>query len=74
MATIIGLKELRENTTEVAERVANGETFVVIKRSKPIFNLTPIAKDSQLRQDEVADWTNKFINRYRPAFEALADK
>lgn len=74
MSTIIGLKELRENTTEIAERVAKGESFVVIKRSKPIFNLTPVVVDSQLRQDEVTDWTKKFIKRYRPAFEALADK
>ena len=74
MSTIIGLKELREHTTEITERVAHGESFVVIKRSKPIFNLTPIVVDSQAHQDEVADWTKKFINRYRPAFEALADK
>jgi len=42
MSTIIGLKELRENTTEVAERVRQGESFVVVKRSEPIFRLVPI--------------------------------
>ena len=71
MSTIIGLKELRENTTEVAERVRNGESFVVVKRSQPIFRLLPI--DTVVStNDELTAWTSVAIERFRPALEALA--
>lgn len=71
--TIIGLKELRQNATQIAERVENGESFIVVKRSKPVFKLTPV--DQKAGADkELVDWTNEAINRYRPALEALSNK
>ena len=71
MSTIIGLKELREHTTEVAERVRQGESFVVVKRSQPIFRLVPIDAIASAN-DELAAWTSAAIVRFRPALEALA--
>ena len=73
MATIIGLKELRENTEAVAERANRGETFVVVKRSKPIFRLVPVSETVPV-DTELTAWTTKAIDRYRPALKALADK
>jgi prevent-host-death family protein len=73
MATIIGLKELRENTEAVAERANRGESFVVVKRSKPIFRLVPIT-DSVPANEELTAWTSQAIDRYQPALKALADK
>ena len=73
MATIIGLKELRENTEAVAERANRGETFVVVKRSKPIFRLVPVT-DAVPANEELTAWTTGAIDRYRPALKALADK
>lgn len=73
MATIIGLKELRENTEAVAERAKRGESFVVVKRSKPIFRLVPVT-DSLPVDEELTAWTTRAISQYRPALEALADK
>lgn len=73
MATIIGLKELRENTEAVAERANRGETFVVVKRSKPIFRLVPVTEAASA-DEELTAWTQKAITRYRPALKALADK
>lgn len=73
MATIIGLKELRENAEAVAERASRGETFVVVKRSKPIFRLVPVT-ESAPADEELTAWTQKAIDRYRPALKALADK
>lgn len=70
--TIIGLKELREHTTEIAARVAKGESFTVVKRSQPVFNLTPVTVDPSARAREVSQWTSQFIDQHRPAFEALA--
>jgi len=71
MSTIIGLKELRENTTEVAERVRKGESFVVVKRSEPIFRLVPVDSIASTN-DELTAWTSAAIERFRPALEALA--
>lgn len=40
--TIIGLKELRENTERYILAVKHGRSFTVIRRSKPIFRITPV--------------------------------
>ena len=73
MSTIIGLKELREHTPEVAERVSKGESFIVFKRSTPLFKLSPIEEPIG-RDGELRDWTTEAINRWRPALKALAEE
>ena len=42
MRQIIGLKELRENVGMYADKVKRGMSFVVVRRSKPLFKITPI--------------------------------
>lgn len=39
---IIGLKELRENMDNYISQVGKGRSFVVVKKSKPVFRLTPL--------------------------------
>jgi antitoxin (DNA-binding transcriptional repressor) of toxin-antitoxin stability system len=73
MATIIGLKELRENAEAVAERVGQGESFVVVKRSKPIFRLEPMTGQTAPDEELVA-WTKSRIKRFEPVLRELADK
>lgn len=68
--TIIGLKELRQNTEAVAERVARGESFIVVRRSKPIFKLVPPSSDTP----GVDAWLDSYISQNRPLLDALADK
>ena len=41
-STIIGLKDLRENMDKFISQVKRGKSFIVIKRSKPVFKLTPL--------------------------------
>ncbi len=41
---IIGLKELRENTEKYITQVEKGRSFTVVRKSKPIFKMTPIDK------------------------------
>ncbi len=41
MAKIIGLKDLRENTESYISQVAKGKSFTVVRRSKPVFKLSP---------------------------------
>jgi antitoxin (DNA-binding transcriptional repressor) of toxin-antitoxin stability system len=39
---IVGLKELRENIDTYITRIQNGESLTVMRRSKPIFRITPV--------------------------------
>ncbi|MCR4278797.1 MAG: hypothetical protein NUV81_02750 [bacterium] len=40
--SIIGLKELRENLAEYEKQIQKGRSFIVMKRSKPIFKIGPV--------------------------------
>ena len=43
MDKIVGLKEFRNNVASYAGKVSQGESFVVVKRSKPLFKVTPLS-------------------------------
>jgi antitoxin (DNA-binding transcriptional repressor) of toxin-antitoxin stability system len=74
--TIIGLKELSQNAGRIAERVQNGEEFIVVKRSKPVLALSAPPRDipSAASKEELEAWTQQAIDRYRPALKALSKK
>jgi prevent-host-death family protein len=38
--TIIGLREFRENTETFIKQVAMGESFVVVRKSRPVFRIS----------------------------------
>ncbi|TAL20464.1 hypothetical protein EPN90_01045 [Patescibacteria group bacterium] len=42
MESIIALKELRENLPMYEKKVRSGQSFLVMKRSKPIFKISPV--------------------------------
>lgn len=44
MNTIIGLKELRENTGHYIAAAQRGHSFTVVRRSRPIFRVIPVDK------------------------------
>ncbi|HHD92411.1 MAG TPA: hypothetical protein ENL06_02175 [Candidatus Portnoybacteria bacterium] len=54
MENIITLKKLRENMQEYAQRVKGGQSFIVFKRSQPLFKINPIEEDVW---EEVIDFT-----------------
>jgi len=54
--SIVGLKELRENMESYIERVGKGESITVIRRSTPIFTLTPV-DDDESGWETVIDFT-----------------
>jgi len=56
MEKIIGLKELRENLPAYEKKVKAGEAFLVVKKSKPIFRISPVSEDEAL-WEEVIDFT-----------------
>lgn len=54
MDNVIGLKELRENIGNYAKLVQAGRSFIVMKRSKPLFTINPIEEDGW---ETVVDFT-----------------
>ena len=39
---IVGLRELRENTEKYIAAIKKGQTFTVVRRSKPVFQIAPV--------------------------------
>ena len=39
--TIIGLRELREHADKYITQVSKGHSFTVVRRSKPVFKISP---------------------------------
>ena len=52
---IVGLKELRENMDIYISRVDKGESFTIVRRSRPVFRLTPV--DEEEGWETVIDFT-----------------
>lgn len=42
---LISLKDFRLNTEAVTAEVAKGQSFLVLKRSKPIFQINPVERE-----------------------------
>ena len=54
--SIIGLKELRENMEIYIEQVKKGKSFTVVRKSRPVFNISAVEDDEDL-WEEVIDFT-----------------
>jgi len=54
MENIITLKNLRENMQGYAEKVKKGYSFIVFKKSQPLFRVSPIEEG---QWEEVIDFT-----------------
>ena len=54
--SILGLKELRENMQKYASRVEKGESFIVVKKSRPLFKISSLDEDEEL-WETVIDFT-----------------
>lgn len=54
MEKMIGLKELRENVDIYTKRVKAGDSFVVMRRSTPLFKIAPVEEGAW---EEVIDFT-----------------
>jgi prevent-host-death family protein len=55
MKNIVGLKELRQNVSDYIAEVKKGKSFIVVRRSKPIFKISP-PEEAEL-WEPVADFT-----------------
>ncbi len=42
MINIVGLKELREQTENYITQINKGRSFIVVRKSKPLFKISPV--------------------------------
>lgn len=53
---IVGIKELRENMDRYIDKVHKGSSFTIVRRSKPVFKITPLDAESE-QWETVVDFT-----------------
>lgn len=53
MEKIVGLRELRQNVEKYAREVVMGHSFIIVRRSKPLFRVGPLEEE----WEEVVDFT-----------------
>ena len=56
MENILGLKELRENMETYISQVRKGKSFIVVRRSRPLFKISSLDDESGL-WEQVVDFT-----------------
>ena len=54
--SIVGLKELRENIDTYINAVRKGRSFVVVRKSKPVFKISSLQEADEL-WEQVIDFT-----------------
>lgn len=52
---IVGLKELRENMDSYISQVDKGRSFIIVRKSKPLFKIVPPEAEDQW--EEIVDFT-----------------
>ena len=65
---IVGLKELRENIQTYIAQIKKGNSFTVVRRSRPIFTISPLDQETG-QWEPVVDFTK--IKRGGVTIEAL---
>ncbi|MBI3638178.1 type II toxin-antitoxin system prevent-host-death family antitoxin [Candidatus Wolfebacteria bacterium] len=55
MKNIVGLKELRQNVSDYIAEVKKGKSFIVVRRSMPVFRISPPEEDELW--EPIADFT-----------------
>lgn len=56
LKNIIGFKELRNNADKYISQIKKGKSFIVFKKSRPIFKISPPLEDAEL-WERVIDFT-----------------
>jgi antitoxin (DNA-binding transcriptional repressor) of toxin-antitoxin stability system len=53
----VGLRDLRENTEKYIRKINKGESFTVLRRNKPVFEIKPLNEDDDENWETVIDFT-----------------
>lgn len=56
LQSTVSLKELREQFPKYIDAIAKGQSFTVVKRSKPIFQIGPVSDEGDWQT--IADFTS----------------
>lgn len=56
--SIVGLKDLRVNMDAYILRLKKGESFTVVRRSHPVFTLSPADADEESAWETIVDFTD----------------
>jgi len=69
MTKLIGIKELQTNTKKIREETANGTRFIVVYRSTPVFEITPIENKIDFSDTLSSSglYSKKFLSRMKNA-------
>jgi prevent-host-death family protein len=67
METTVGLRELRQQASELVRRVEAGEVITITVSGRPTAQLVPAARDAWRRYEDMRDL---FAGREDPAWEA----
>ena len=54
--SIVGLKELRENIEDYIKAVKKGRSFIVVRKSRPVFKISSLEEGDDL-WESVVDFT-----------------
>lgn len=54
---VIGLKDLRENVAGYAKKVGKGESFIVCRRSRPLFRISSVDEADDGKWKTFIDFT-----------------
>ncbi|MBU1164231.1 hypothetical protein KKA15_01540 [Patescibacteria group bacterium] len=54
--SIVGLRELRENIESYISKIEKGDSFIVFKKSKPVFKISPADEETEA-WEPVIDFT-----------------
>jgi len=55
--SVIGLKEFRQNAEHYIAEVKKGKSFLVVKRSKPVFKIVDVDDEDEGNWETVIDFT-----------------
>lgn len=73
MDQIIGVKQLYKNLKTISNKVAKGESFIVVKRSKPIFRVIPYQEEKR-KKYTLKDLKNLQFEKLKSGHEKLSEK
>jgi prevent-host-death family protein len=59
MAASVSIREAKNRLTELARRVERGETIVVTRNGKPVFDLAPHRPTGRLNLDAIDEFKRK---------------
>lgn len=52
---LVGLRELRVNLDKYVKGVARGSSYTILRRSKPLFRISPIETENETGWDTIFD-------------------